>query len=154
MHQAPYPRRMIEFHAGSGPDTQAVGIALEEMFLDYRLMPGRAPLPVIAIGGARVVGGANIVMALARKTGRFLPETDAQAWLDATQPDIAALDSRLANSEFVAGKYSVADMALYPRLTASTVGCANIARWASTLSKRPALGRGMGVFVPGPISGR
>jgi hypothetical protein len=40
---------MIEFQAGSGPDTQAVGIAMEEMFLDYRLMPGRAPLPVIAI---------------------------------------------------------------------------------------------------------
>jgi hypothetical protein len=157
MHPAPYPRRMIEFHAGSGPDTKAVGIALEEMFLDYRLMPGRAPLPVIAIGGARVVGGANIVMALARKTGRFLPEADVQTWLDAIQPDIAALDTLLAKSEFAAGKYSVADMALFPRLAnmrdrwSSHV---NIVRWMTTLSRRPALGRGMSVFVPGPISGR
>ena len=157
MHPAPYPRRMIEFHAGSGPDTQAVGIALEEMFLDYRLMPGRAPLPVIAIGGARVVGGANIVMALARKTGRFLPDADAQAWLDAAQPDIAALDELLAASEFVAGKYSVADMALYPRLAGTCdrwSSHVSIARWMTVLSKRPALGRGMSVFVPGPISGR
>jgi hypothetical protein len=144
---------MIEFHAGSGPDTQAIGIALEEMFLDYRLMPGRAPVPVIAIGGARVVGAPNVLMALARKTHRFLPERDAQTWLEATQPDLAALDALLQASEFVAGKYSVADMALYPRI--ATAGPhANIARWASTLSKRPALGRGMGVFVPAPISGR
>jgi glutathione S-transferase len=148
---------MIEFHAGSGPDTQAVGIALEEMFLDYRLMPGRAPLPVIAIGGARVVGGANIVMALARKTGRFLPETDAQAWLDAAQPDLGALDTLLAGSEFVAGKYSVADMALHPRLAAARDRWsphASITRWMSTLSKHPALGRVMGVVAAAPISGR
>ena len=145
---------MIEFHAGSGPDTQAIGIALEEMFLDYRLMPGRAPLPVIAIGGARVVGAPNVLMALARKTNRFLPETDAKAWLETTQPDLAALDALLASSDFVAGKYSVADMALYPRIAASAGTHASIARWASALSKRPALGRGMGVVAPGPISGR
>ena len=145
---------MIEFHAGSGPDTQAIGIALEELFLDYRLMPGRAPLPVIAIGGARVVGAPNVLMALARKTNRFLPETDAKAWLDATQPDPAALDAVLASSEFVAGKYSVADMALYPRIADLSGAHANITRWASALSKRPALGRGMSVIVPGPISGR
>jgi glutathione S-transferase len=145
---------MIEFHAGSGPDTQAIGIALEEMFLDYRLMPGRAPLPVIAIGGARVVGAPNVLMALARRTGRFLPETDAKTWLEATQPDLDALDALLAASEFVAGKYSVADMSLYPRLAASAGAYASISRWASMLSKRPALGRGMGVIVPGPMSGR
>jgi glutathione S-transferase len=153
MHQAPYPRRMIEFHAGSGPDTQAIGIALEEMFLDYRLMPGRAPLPVIAIGGARVVGAPNVLMALARKTNRFLPEMDAKAWLDATQPpDLAALDALLSASEFVAGRFSVADMALYPRVAAGSHS--SIARWSSALSKRPAVGRGMGVVVPGPRSGR
>lgn len=148
---------MIEFNAGSGPDTQAVGIAMEEMFLDYRLMPGRAPLPVIAIGGARVVGGANIVMALARKTGRFLPETDAQAWLNATQPDIATLDALLAASDCIAGRYSVADMALYPRLATARgrwSSHANVARWMDKLSRRPALGRGMSVVVPGPMSGR
>lgn len=141
---------MIEFHAGSGPDTQAIGIALEEMFLDYRLAPGRAPIPVIAISGARVVGAPNVLMALGRKTGRFLPETDAKTWLEATQPNLAALDALLARSEFVAGKYSVADMALYPRIAASAH--ANIARWASSLSKRPALGRGMSVVAP--ISGQ
>jgi glutathione S-transferase len=148
---------MIEFHAGSGPDTQSVGIALEEMFLDYRLMPGRSPMPVIAIGGARVVGGASIIMALARKTGRFLPETDAQAWLDAAQPDIDALDALLTGSEFVAGRYSVADMALYPRLAGLRErwsSQSNVARWMAALARRPALGRGMSVFVPAPISGR
>jgi len=56
----------------------------------------------------------------------------------------------VATSEFVAGKYSVADMALYPRIAAGAH--ANVARWASSLSKRPALGRGMSVLAP--MSGR
>jgi glutathione S-transferase len=145
---------MIEFHAGSGADTQAIGIALEEMFLDYRLMPGRSPLPVIAVGGARIVGAPSVLMALARKTNRFMPETDVKAWLDAEQPDLAALDALLSASEFVAGRYSVADMAIYPRIAASAGAHAGIARWAATLSKRPALGRGMGVVVLKPTSDR
>jgi glutathione S-transferase len=147
---------MIEFHAGTGPDTQAIGIALEEMFLDYRIMPGRAPLPVIAVGGARVVGAPNILMALARKTGRFLPKADdAGRWLDMSQPDLSALDARLATSSFVAGEISIADMALYPRLQATCDGApAGIARWLSAMSRRPATGRGMGVLARVPISGR
>jgi glutathione S-transferase len=149
---------MIEFHAGTGPDTQAIGIALEEMFLDYRIVPGRAPVPVIAIGGARVVGCGNILMALARKTGRFLPQSeDVARWLDPAQPDLIALDTLLASSIFVAGQISVADMALYPRLVANRdalAAHANIARWTTTMLQRPATGRGLSVVVRVPISGR
>lgn len=139
---------MIEFHAGNGPDTQAVGIALEEMFFDYRIMPGRAPLPVIAIGGARVVGASNVVMALARKTGRFLvtPE-DAAPWL-ATPVSLDALDAQLDGREFVLGAFSVADMAVYPHVVRMGISKQPaIARWAERMSKRSGVGRGMGAVV-------
>ena len=141
---------MIEFHAGAGPDTQAVGIALEEMFFDYRVMPGRAPLPVIAIGGARVVGASNIVMALARKARRFLvtPE-EAAPWL-VTPLDQEKLAGQLAGREFILGGFSVADMMAYPQIVRAgdaSAHNAGIAAWLMRMAKRPAAGRGMGVVV-------
>jgi glutathione S-transferase len=140
---------MIEFHAETGPDTQAIGIALEEMFLDYRIMPGKAPLPVIAMGGARVVGTANILPALARKTGRFLPAGDFARWF-AQSIDMAALTAAVEASEFICGAFSIADMSVYPRLTALQ-GAADaepaVARWARRVWIRPATGRGMGVIA-------
>jgi hypothetical protein len=141
---------MIEFHAGTGPDTQAIGIALEEMFLDYRVMPGKAPLPVIAIGGARLVGASNVLKALARKTGRFLPSGEAAPWLSNTPLDLATLEAKLSSAEFILGAVSIADMAVYPRLAFDSSVLAahpSIARWASRMAKRSALGRGMSVIA-------
>lgn len=142
---------MIEFHAGNGPDSQAVGIALEEMFLTYRVMPGRAPMPVISLAGARVVGGRNIVMALARKTGRFLPASDeAMRWSDTKAFDADALEATLSNAAYIDGEVSVADMAAYPLLARRpelAEGRAAIARWMGAMMRRPATGRGMGVIA-------
>lgn len=142
---------MIEFHAGTRPDTQAIGIALEEMLLDYRMMPGRAPVPVIAFSGARVIGAPNVVMALARKTGRFLSDApDVAQWSGPTLPDLATLNSRLASSRCIAGDFSVADIVLYPRLAAdlgSVTAHSHIARWIKDMARRPAVGRGMAVVV-------
>jgi len=139
---------MIEFHAGNGPDTQAVGIALEEMFLDYRLAPGRSPLPVVAEGGARIPGAGAILLMLARKTGRFLPGDMAEIkrWTEAKTLDLAALDTLLANSDFILGDFSIADMAVYPRIVGDAAAFAAhpaIARWAARMMRRPATGRGM-----------
>ena len=140
--------RMIEFHAGNGPDTQAVGIALEEMFFDYRVMPGRAPLPVIALGGGRVVGASNIVMALARKTGRFLvaPE-DAAPWL-ATPVSLDALEAQLGDPRVRAGRIlGGGHGGLSPRRACGRAQHPAIARWAERMSRRSGVGRGMGVIV-------
>lgn len=136
---------MIEFHAGTGPDSQAIGIALEEMFLDYRIMPGKAPVPVIALGGARVIGAGNVLPALARKTGRFLPSGDFSMWL-APSVDMAGLTAALERAEFVCGAFSVADMFVYPRVAARQADGA-VARWATRMWKRPAVGRGMTVVA-------
>jgi glutathione S-transferase len=139
---------MIEFNAGTGPDTQAIGIALEEMFLNYTIMPGRAPVPVITIGGPRLVDMGNILLALARKTNRFLPDaTEAAPWLSKSPPGEDLMAERLEAHDYVLGFYSIADMAMYPRLAGRTDVAPAIARWQARLRLRPAVGRGMVVVA-------
>lgn len=139
---------MIEFHAGIGPDTQAIGIALEEMFLDYTIAPSRAPLPVTVVGNARLPGANNVLMALARKSNRFLPQAELAApWLSKAPPTLDALEAQLADQDFILGFYSVADMAMYPLVAqqAGKLGAyPNITQWVMRMSLRPAVGRGMG----------
>ncbi len=139
---------MIEFHAGIGPDTQAIGIALEEMFLDYAIAPMRAPVPLTVVGNARLPGANNVLMALARKTNRFLPNADdAAPWLSKTPPALETLEARLADRDFILGPYTIADMMMYP-LAARQAGVVatlpNVACWLKRMSLRPAVGRGMG----------
>ena len=141
---------MIEFHAGTGPDTQAVGIALEEMFLDYRVAPGRSPMPILADGGARIPGAPAILLMLARKTGKFLGAgvAEAKRWTDARTLDLEALNTLLANSDFILDEFSIADMAVYPGIAndaATLAAHPAIARWAERMMQRPATGRGMTV---------
>lgn len=74
---------------------------------------------------------------------------------------IKVLDTQLAENEFVAGDYSIADMALYPWLLpalepikaakADVLGdAANVGRWMDLLAKRPGIVKGMLVpEIPG-----
>jgi hypothetical protein len=143
------PLPMILFHAGTGPDTLAVGIALEEMMLDYKLAPGRAPVPVTVLGQARMPGHNNILIALARKTGRFLPDVTAAApWLAKTPQGLAAIEAQLATRDFLMDAYTVIDMAMYPLVVRNGAAIADYPMtkaWAERLRIRPAVGRGMGV---------
>ena len=138
---------MILFHAGTGPDTQAIGIALEEMMLDYTLAPGRAPVPVTVLGQARMPGANNILMALARKTGMFLASAeDAAPWLAKTPPGLDAIEAQLDGRDFLLEAYSVIDMAMYPLAVRDAVGFAQLPKtqaWVERLRIRPAVGRGM-----------
>lgn len=141
---------MIEFHAGIGPDSQAIGIALEEMYVDYTLAPQRAPMPVTVVGNARLPGLSNILLALARKTNHFLPDATAAApWLSKTPPDLAALEAQLEGRDFIFGVYTIADMAMYPlvaRQRDKLGAYPRVARWETRLSLRPEVGRGMGAI--------
>ncbi len=143
------PLPMILFQAGTGPDTQAIGIALEEMMLDYTLAPGRAPVPVTVLGQARMPGHNNILIALARKTGKFLPNVDEAApWLAKTPPGLDAIEAQLATRDFLLDAYTVIDMAMYPLVVRDwgelALGPKTMA-WVKRLRLRPAVGRGMGV---------
>ena len=54
---------------------------------------------------------------------------------------LGVLDKRLADRQYVAGAYSIADMAIYPwvhRILASFEGFANVERWVRTVADRPA----------------
>ncbi len=54
---------------------------------------------------------------------------------------LGVLDKRLADREYVAGEYSIADMAIYPWVRQRIErfeGFANVERWASTVAERPA----------------
>ena len=138
---------MIQFSAGRGPDSQAIGIALEEMMLAYTIPPGRSPVPVTVVGQARLPGMNNILMALARKTGRFLPEAEAAApWLSKTPPGLAELEARLGEQDFILGSYTVVDMAMYPMVVKQAdelIAYPGISAWVERLRIRPGVGRGM-----------
>jgi GSH-dependent disulfide-bond oxidoreductase len=66
------------------------------------------------------------------------------------------LDKRLAQHEYVAGLYSIADMAIWPwisRFEWHTVDLnqyANVARWYKAIAARPAVARGYDVPVKQP----
>lgn len=141
---------MIQFHAGTGPDSQAIGIALEEMYLNYTVAPGRAPVPVAVVGQARMPDAHNILMSLAHMTRRFLPVDPAAAapWLLKAAPSLEALEAALAASDYILGPYTVADMAMYPRHAFGTDLPPATSAWRDRLRLRPAVGRGMGV-IPG-----
>lgn len=137
---------MIQFHAGSGPDSQAIGIALEEMMLDYTIAPGRAPVPVTVVGQARLPGMNNILIALARKTGKFLPDVEAATpWLAKTPPGLDEMEAQLSEQAFLLGAYTVIDMAMYPLAARADLSAfPHVQTWANLLRIRPAVGRGMG----------
>lgn len=65
------------------------------------------------------------------------------------------MDKRLAQVEYIAGGYSIADMAMYPWIDShamqgqSLADYPNIARWFEALSQRPGVQRGMQVPAQG-----
>ncbi len=69
---------------------------------------------------------------------------------------VRVLDGQLGRGEFVAGEYSIADIATYPWISAAfdlvravkpevTGEAANAARWLAAVAARPAVKRGMAV---------
>lgn len=140
---------MIQFHAGMGPDSQAIGIALEEMYLNYVVAPARAPVPVAVVGQARMPDAHNILMSLAHMTRKFLPADPPAAapWLLKAAPPLEALEAALSANEFILGPYTVADMAMYPRHAFATDLPPATAAWRDRLRLRPEVGRGMGVVA-------
>ena len=107
------------------------------------------PVPVTVLGQARMPGHNNILIALARKTGRFLPDVTAAApWLAKTPQGLAAIESQLATRDFLMDAYTVIDMAMYPLVVRNGAAIADYPlteAWAERLRIRPAVGRGMGV---------
>jgi GST-like protein len=201
---------MIDAYYWPTPNGWKLSIALEEMELDYRVIPinigkgdqfqddflklspnGRMPAIVDhdpPAGGSpvSVFESGAILIYLAEKTGKFLP-TDLRGrmevleWLmwqmggmgpmfgqsghfkfyspekfsyahDRYESEMlrlyGVLDKQLEGREFIAGDYSIADMACWPwvitykRQQVDLDSFPNVKRWYKALQGRPALRRG------------
>ena len=79
-----------------------------------------------------------------------------ERYLKETHRLYGVLDKRLAQEAYVAGEYSIADMAIWPwisRFEWHTVDLnqyANVARWYKAIAARPAVARGYDVPVKQP----
>lgn len=197
---------MIELYYWPTPNGQKISIMLEECGLEYAVKPinigagdqfdpdflrispnNRMPAIVDTDTGISVFEGGAILIYLAEKAGRFLPESSPERfevlqWLfwqagglgpmagqlshfvNYTREEIpyahkrysdeydrllAVMDVRLRNREFLAGEYSIADIASFPwivpyrRLGNDLNRFANLRRWFDTLKTRGAVRRGI-----------
>jgi len=101
-------------------------------------------MAVLADGRARADGGQN------HHFGQYAPEKIPYAierYVKETGRLYAVLDKRLADREFIAGRYSIADMASYPwivpyqRQGQELDSFPNLRRWFETIQARPAVVR-------------
>ena len=197
---------MIDLYFWPTPNGKKISIMLEECELPYNTVPvnigagdqfkpaflaispnNRMPAIVDGDTGVSVFESGAILMYLAEKTGRFMPQElearyEAVQWLIwqvaglgpmagqlshfvnyapepvpyakeryANEYDrlLCVMDRRLEDRNFLAGDYSVADMACYPwvaaykRLGADLDKFERLRVWFDTLKARPALQRGM-----------
>ena len=100
------------------------------------------------------MGGFGPMLGQAHHFNRFAPEQVPYAikrFTDEANRLYGVLDKRLGESEFVAGDYSIADVALYPWVTRwewqgiDLDAYPNVKRWMATVGARPAVQRGMAV---------
>ena len=116
-------------------------------------------LPEDAKGRSRVLqwlmfqmGGIGPMQGQANVFFRYFPEK-LQGAIDRYQHETRrlyeVLDARLGEAEFLAGDYSIADIASFPWVRShewsgvSVEGLANLQRWLAALESRPAVQRGL-----------
>ncbi len=202
---------MIDLYTWATPNGRKVSIALEEMGLDYNVIPinigqdeqfspeflALSPnnkIPAIRDHdtGLTLMESGAILMYLAEKTGQFWPQDFEGKWRTVEwlmwqmggpgpflgqvhhfvkfNPGVSAyaeqryltegkrlygvLDRRLADREFVADVYTIADMAIFPwiaRFDYQTIALndyPNVKRWYLAIAERPAVTRGYAVPNP------
>ena len=71
----------------------------------------------------------------------------AKPWLIKTPPGMDELEAALSDKDYILGPYSIADMAMYPRIAFASDPSPAVEAWRHRLSLRPGVGRGMGVFA-------
>ena len=184
------------------PNGRKVSIALEEMGLDYEIVPveitkgaqqepaflavnpnGR--IPALTDGEIRLFESGAILQYLGRKTGQLYPADEVgRAWVDSwlfwqmaglgpmagqagyfrvyapevvpfaierytkeTRRLYGVLDARLADRPYIAGTYSIADIACYPWIVPhaghgqALADHPHLARWFAAIGNRPAVRR-------------
>ncbi|NNM51385.1 MAG: glutathione S-transferase [Pseudomonadales bacterium] len=103
------------------------------------------------------MGGLGPMQGQANVWFRYMPEqvpVAIQRYQNETRRLYEVMDNHLANVEFLAGDYSIADMAAWPWARihdwagVSIEGLPHLRRWLDTLRDRPAVQRGLAVPPP------
>jgi GST-like protein len=98
------------------------------------------------------VGGLGPIMGQAQHFFRYAPEPvpyGIKRYQDETRRLLKVLDDRLAGREYIAGTYSIADMACFPwirihKLTGVSLDAfTHVQAWYGRVRSRPAVGRGV-----------
>jgi GST-like protein len=155
---------LIQLHASPSPEACAIAVMLEETGLAYEILPHDAPLSIVDDDvPLRLAGAGAILIYLAERTGRMFPverrhRYPALQWLMFEERDgarlCAALEARLGEAEFLAGVYSIADIAAYAWVAhhaehgPSLQPYPALRRWAEAVGARPAVQRGMAALRP------
>ncbi len=204
---------MIDLYTWTTPNGRKVSIALEEMGLAYQahsidigkdeqftsdflaISPNnKIPAIVDRETGFHLMESGAILLWLAEKTGRFLPQDSkwqVMEWLMwqmggfgpmlgqahhflRYNPDVSdyaserygtearrlyqVLDKRLSENDFIAGTYSIADMAVWPWVSRfewqkiDLNAFPNVREWYLKIADRPAVQKGYDVpLVTNPI---
>ena len=103
------------------------------------------------------MGGPGPMLGQVHHFAKFNPGKSAYAedrYVTEGKRLYGVLDRRLAEAEYVAGDYSIADMAIWPWIsrfewqTIDMVEYPNVARWYQAVAARPAVQKGYHVPVP------
>jgi GST-like protein len=164
---------MIELYTWSTPNGQKVSIMLEEVGLPYRVHPidigkghqfhpdflaispnNKIPAIIDTDSGLRLMESGAILLYLAEKTGKLWPQDFPTKWRVVEERYTkearrlwSVLDRRLAEHEYVADDYSVADIAIWPWIsrfewqTVTFDDYPNVKRWYVAIAARPAVQR-------------
>src|SRR6476646_8924056 len=164
---------MIDLYTWSTPNGRKVSIMLEECGLEYAAYPvdiskdeqfkadflkispnNRIPAIIDRDNGRSLFESGAILRSLAEKIGQvhhFLRNAKGKApcaeerYLKEAHRLYGVLDRRLAQAEYMAGTYSIADMATWPcvsRFEWHTVDLnkyPNVLRWYKAIAARPAV---------------
>jgi len=196
---------VIDFYTWTTPNGRKVSILLEELGLEYRThavditagdqndpafreVSPNGKIPAVRDDGFTLMESGAILLYLAEKHGRFLPEGEdrwrAIEWLmwqmGGAGPMLGqvhhfvkynpgkapyaeerfsgearrlyrVLDERLTGRDFVAGEYSIADMAIWPWVSrfewqgVDLAGFPSVLDWYMRIAERPAVRRGYDV---------
>ena len=203
---------MIDLYTWGTPNGRKVSIMLEEVGLPYTVHPinimkdeqfspeflaispnNKIPAIVDNDNGQSLMESGAILLYLARKTGKLMPEDGEDKWRAMEwlmwqmggagpmlgqahhfvhfNPDVSdyareryskeaqrlygVLDKQLADREFVAGDYSVADIAIWPWISrfewqkVDMNAFENVKRWYVQIAERPAVQKGYNVPTSG-----
>ncbi len=143
-----------------GPGHNRISLCESGAILKYLAEKSGKFYPVDAHARAQVdqwlFYGSATFTTLAQQFGHFVVRWDqdvpkAKEWYTGVLKDmLATLDKQLADNEYVAGDYSVADISMYPDVHlhgVKDIGLGpypNVKRWHDAIEKRPAVQRAWG----------